>query len=180
MIRRARPADAPLIAAVHVAAWRSAYAGLLPAHTLTRMSVHHHAAQYDADIRADRGIYVAVADGRIAGFTTAGHPRTPGLADGEIETLYVLDDFRDRGLGRRLLQSGAAHLAANGCASLFLWVLRDNPARWFYERLGGRPTMDGTAIVGGQHIPQRAYVWTRNSSFGDLTPVLVNCVSGID
>jgi hypothetical protein len=30
LIRPARPADAPALAAVHVATWRDAYAGLLP------------------------------------------------------------------------------------------------------------------------------------------------------
>ncbi|MBV9785789.1 MAG: GNAT family N-acetyltransferase, partial [Acidisphaera sp.] len=37
-IRRARPADAAAIAAVHVAAWRSAYPGILPDTYLARLS----------------------------------------------------------------------------------------------------------------------------------------------
>ena len=57
---------------------------------------------------------------------------------GEVETLYLLDDYRDRGVGRRLMRAMAAHLAAVGCRSVVLWVLRDNPTRWFYQRLGGR------------------------------------------
>ncbi len=157
-IRRAVPGDAAQIGAVHVAGWRSAYAGILPSHSLTRLSAPQQAAQYDRDIRAGRAVFVA-ANERVIGFTTAGRPRTEGLGDGEIETLYVLDDWRDQGLGRRLMQAGAGHLAAQGCASLFLWVLRENQSRWFYERLGGRAARVGTTPVGGVAVAQVAYVW---------------------
>ncbi len=163
-VRRARPLDAAGIGAVHVAAWRSAYAGILPETYLARLSMPRQAGQYDADIRAGRGVYVAVTDGRVVGFVTVGRARVRGIADGEVETLYVLDDWRDHGLGRRLMEAGAAHLAAAGCQSLFLWVLRDNPSRWFYERLGGRASVQGTTQVGGATIAQVAYVWDRVTS----------------
>jgi len=51
-IRRARPADAISIGAVHVAAWRSAYPGILPDAFLARLSVPRQAAYYDAAIRS--------------------------------------------------------------------------------------------------------------------------------
>ena len=159
-IRRARPVDAVAIAAVHVSAWRSAYAGILPDRVLTRLSQEPQAVQYDADIRAGRGVYVAVAEsGAVVGFATAGRARAQGIAEGEVETLYVLDDWREQGAGRRLLQAGASHLAVSGCRSLFLWVLTENPSRWFYERMGGRAGMAGHTTVGGVLVPQTAYVW---------------------
>ncbi len=145
---------------MHVAAWRSAYAGILPEAVLTQMSEHRQASYYLADIRAGRGVYVAEAEGGpVVGFSTVGRSRTQGIADGEVETLYILDDWREQGLGRRLLQASAAHLAGGGCRSLFLWVLTDNPSRWFYQRLGGRAGMAGRTWVGGQEVAQTAYVW---------------------
>ena len=158
-LRRARPADAPGIATVHVSAWRNAYAGLLPDEFLSGLSDVRRAVQYDEEIRAGRGVFVALGNGGVIGFSTVGHPRAARLADGEIETLYVLDDWRDRGVGRRLLRAGALHLAQGGCRSAFLWVLRDNPSRWFYERMGGRAAMEGTTRVAGVAVPQTAYVW---------------------
>ncbi len=159
ILRPARVADATGIAAVHVAAWRSAYAGLLPADHLARMSAVRSAAQFHAGIAAGRGVLVAEVQGRVVGFCSVGRPRRPGLADGEVETLYVLDDWRDLGLGRALLQAGAKHLAGQGCGSLFLWVLQDNPSRWFYERLGGKPVQRSTTQVAGKPFQQLAYVW---------------------
>ena len=172
-VRRARLSDAAAIGAVHVAAWRSAYPGILPDQFLSRMSVPRQAAHYDAAIRSGTGVYVATVSGadlgpeggpaRVVGFITSAptHPFGPArsLADGEIETLYVLDDWRDRGIGRRLMRAAAAHLAAAGCRSVFLWVLRDNPSRWFYARLGGSPKAEGVINVGGSPVMQTAYVW---------------------
>ncbi len=95
----------------------------------------------------------------MLGFATVGPSRRPELAEGEVETLYVLDDWREQGLGRRLLRAAAIRLAAIGCDSAFLWVLRDNPSRWFYERLGGRVVMAADVEVAGVRVPQLAYAW---------------------
>jgi ribosomal protein S18 acetylase RimI-like enzyme len=172
-IRRARPADAVAIAAVHVAAWRNTYPGILPDSYLAKLSVSRQAVHYDHAIRAGTGVMVAIASGvdvapgsaaRIIGFTTAGKARRgeisgQALGEGEIETLYVLDDWRDRGVGRRLLRAAASHLADAGCKSAYLWVLRDNPSRWFYARLGGRAVAEARIQVAGQGVMQTAFAW---------------------
>jgi ribosomal protein S18 acetylase RimI-like enzyme len=181
-VRRARPADAIAIAAVHVAAWRSTYPGILPDSYLANLSVSRQAAYYDAAIRGSTGVFVATASGldlppgpgsaagtgsgpRIIGFGTAGQARPSSdiggrrLGEGEIETLYVLDDWRERGIGRRLMRASAAHLAETGCRSVFLWVLRDNPSRWFYQRLGGKPAAEAAIQFAGRQVIQTAFVW---------------------
>jgi ribosomal protein S18 acetylase RimI-like enzyme len=171
-IRRARPADAIAIGAVHVAAWRNAYAGILPDAFLARLSVPRQAAHYDHAIRSGTPVLVAALNGpaaggtgpRVVGFSTGGRSRitTVGgrkLGEGEIETLYVLDDFRDRGVGRRLMRAMAAQLAEGGCRSAVVWVLRDNPSRWFYQHLGGQQTAEATIQVGGAPVVQTAFVW---------------------
>lgn len=165
LVRPARPDDAAGIAAVHVAAWQGAYAGILPDDYLARMSQTRQAAYYHARILAGPGVFVA-ADPKVVGFATAGRPRTRGLGDGEVETLYVLDDWRDQGVGRGLLRAAAAHLYTAGCRSMFLWVLRDNPSRWFYQRLGGRAVMESDVRVAGTAVPQVAFVWD------PITPLL--------
>jgi hypothetical protein len=172
-VRRARPADAIAIGAVHVAAWRSAYPGILPDAFLSNMSVTRQAAHYDSTIRSSAQVFVATASGpdvpmgcgpRIVGFATAGRGRASEFAgrrlgEGEVETLYVLDDWRERGIGRRLMRASAMALADGGCRSLYVWVLRDNPSRWFYQRLGGKTVAESTVHVGGQDLVQTAFVW---------------------
>ena len=163
-IRPARPQDARQIGAVHVDAWRSAYPGILSDRTLAGMSAAQQAAYYATMIRRDGGVFVAVegGGGHVVGFGSVGQrgsSRGSSLADGEIHTLYVLDDWRDMGVGRRLMLAGSLHLATAGCRSAFLWVLSDNPSRWFYERLGGRAVATGSTRVGGRTLPQTAYAW---------------------
>ncbi len=158
-VRPARAEDAAAIGAVHVASWRSTYAGILPETYLARLSVVRQAHGYERMMRARIGVFVAVAERQIVGFTTAIRVSGNPLGDGEIQTLYVLDDFRDRGLGRALLQAAAADLASRGCTGAFAWVLRDNPSTYFYERVGGKRAAAGTTHVAGTAIPQTAYCW---------------------
>lgn len=172
-LRKAKPADAIAIGAVHVAAWRSAYPGILPDKFLANMSVSRQAAHYDSAIRTGTGVVVATASGadvplgsgpRIVGFTSAGRARGGEiggrrLGEGEVETLYVLDDWRERGVGRRLMRAAAAHLIETGCKSAYVWVLRDNPSRWFYQRLGGRPVAEAEIRFAGQPVVQTAFTW---------------------
>lgn len=158
-VDRADPADAADIARVHVEVWRTAYPGMLPDHTLARLSGPRIAWHYEQAIRHGALVLVARGGGTVVGFAT-GSRRPPGApGDGEIETLYVLDDWREQGVGRSLMQEAARALRARSCRSLFLWVLAENPSRWFYERLGGRPALRSTTRVGGASVPQVAIVW---------------------
>jgi ribosomal protein S18 acetylase RimI-like enzyme len=187
-LRRARLSDAAAIGAVHVAAWRSAYPGLLPEAYLAGMSAARQARYYESAIASGAVVLVAAPESggpRLVGFTTAGMGRrrplprdltggqflTPPrkmldspqpvdhLGDGEIETLYVLDDWRDQGVGRRLIRAAAKELAGKGCRSVYLWVLRDNPSRFFYQHLGGQMVAVGDTSVAGVSLAQTAFSW---------------------
>ena len=176
-IRRARPQDAAAIGGVHVVAWRDSYAGLLPDRYLSEMSPARVAAGYQRGMMARRGgeaVFVAEAsDGSsgVIGFASAARARREGMGEGEIETLYVLPDWRDEGTGRRLLRASAAHLAAIGCRSAMLWVLSGNHSRFFYRRLGGRPVASEVIRVGGREVEQMAIAWNPISTLLAATAV---------
>ena len=80
-IRRARPEDAGAIAAVHVAAWREAYAGLVPAEALAALSVEARTAFWRRILGAPdpavaTAAFVACApDGAVLGFGSCGRQR---------------------------------------------------------------------------------------------------------
>ena len=168
-IRRARPGDADAMARVHLAAWRSTYAGILPETYLAGLSAERESLDYERGILQRRGGhagFVAIADGQeiagggVVGFITGGMSRRPAIAEGEVETLYLLDDFHDRGIGRRLMRAMASHLASLGAESAFAWVLEDNPSRWFYARLGAKLAAREEMVFAGQKTAQLAYAWT--------------------
>lgn len=168
-IRKARPADAAAIAAVHIETWRSTYAGILPDAYLAGLSLPRIAAGYQRGLlerREGSAMFVATAEAepgggsaQVVGFASGARARRTLLAQGEIETLYLLEDWRERGIGRRLMRATAAHLAATGCRSAMLWVLSENPSRWFYQHLGGRLVATDHARVGGVAVPQSAMLW---------------------
>jgi ribosomal protein S18 acetylase RimI-like enzyme len=172
-IRRARPADADAIGEAHVAVWRSTYAGILPEDYLASMSASRQAAQWRrllAFPAAGHAVFVAVATGpdspdldsgapRVVGFASGGRARSGVREAGEIETLYLLEDWRERGVGRRLMRALAAHLNAIGCRSVMLWVLKDNPSRWFYQHLGGRPVAEQIIRFAGEPVMQLGLLW---------------------
>jgi len=163
-IRRATAADARGIAVVHVEAWRSAYAGILPDRVMVQMSVDQKATAWRRQIEAPgnaQGILVAeLGDGGIAGFVSSGRA-TSALTgyDGEIFMLYVLPDWQEQGLGRGLLCGSLHLLSKSGFDSALVWVLADNPSRFFYEAMAGRRIGEKDEAIWGVTLHQIAYGW---------------------
>ena len=172
-VRRARPEDAAAIGAIHRIAWQDSYPGILPDAYLAGLDERRIASGYLRAMLARRGgeaVFVACAPGgEPVGFCSAGRARREGIAEGEIETLYLLQDWREQGIGRRLMRASAAHLSAIGCASAMLWVLSANASGWFYRRLGGKPVGREGIRVGGRVVEQTALLWNPISLLLDAT-----------
>jgi ribosomal protein S18 acetylase RimI-like enzyme len=159
-IRLARPADALSIARLDVETWRAAYAGMLATSYLVGLSERRREAGWRSVIlRAPRDVRVAVnGRGDVVGFGSCGPNRGRSFT-GEVFTLYVAPDWQDQGIGRRLLIALFRRLVAAGRFSAIIWVLRDNPARFFYERLGGHQASRRSLAVGGMAVEALAYGW---------------------
>jgi L-amino acid N-acyltransferase YncA len=165
-IRGAGPTDAAAIAAVHVAAWREAYAGLLPARLLRSLSVEEAVLKWRPILGGlSPAVFVAMRpDQSLAGFGSCGPQRAPALiADGfggEVEAIYLLAADQGRGLGRRLMAAMAQALLAQGHGGAALWVLRDNQrSRGFYETLGGELVGARVEMRGKVAFHEVAYGW---------------------
>ena len=170
-IRRATKADAAAIGRVHVETWQSAYAGLLPDTMLVRMSDVRQSAWWSRaldDPKEARGVFVADDEEMgVVGFGSCGPVREPpeGLDGtevrvGEVYTLYVEPDFQNQGLGRRLLDALFRQLHADGCDTAVLWMLADNPTRFFYEGHGRRAASASRRdTFAGTDVDEIAYAW---------------------
>ena len=165
--------DAAGIAKVYVDAWRSAYAAILPHRVLLGMSYEQQTRQWSWTIRDERqSVIVATeADHGVVGFIGFGRARLgdrlairhfAGEHDakiGEIYTLYVQPDWQDRGIGRQLVTGAFTAMVGKGYGCGFLWVLRDNPSRYFYERVGGKMIAEGQERLWGCTTDQVCYGW---------------------
>ncbi|HSO41270.1 MAG TPA: GNAT family N-acetyltransferase [Rhodospirillales bacterium] len=163
-IRDARIGDADSMAALYVDAWRTAYAGMVPDKVLIRMSKRDQAMQWAHAIAArpstDAILVAELGRAGIIAFGSCGPARRTILDHaGEIYTLYVRPGFQDRGLGRELLHRLFDRSIENDLTSALVWVLSANPARYFYEAMGGRRVAERTERLWGCDLPQAAYAW---------------------
>lgn len=170
VIRDARPSDAVGIAKVHVASWRATYPGLVPDKYLVNLSEAAAAMRWHNAVLAHgkgQGALVVVDErDEVVGFATYGGHRVPVEGyEGEFYALYLLDEAKGLGLGRRLMAVMAERLLDAGLKTAVVWCLRDNPSRWFYERLGGTRVADRPIQFAGANLVEIAYGWR------DLTPL---------
>jgi len=162
-VRPARAADAPALARVHVAAWRSAYVGVMPDAFLAELDEARFARGWVSNLEDNVATtLVGIGnDGRVDGFATVGRARdeTPGVT-GELWALNLHPKAFGTGLAMPLHRAALDRLAAAGHTSVLLWVARDNPrARRFYEREGW--AADGGARdeeFGGSPLAEVRYV----------------------
>src|SRR5262249_1256039 len=120
----------------------------------------------NAILREPRDVRVAVGDGAgLLGFGSCGPNRGDHDYAGEVFTLYVAPDWQNQGIGRRLLIALFRRLVAARRFSAIVWVLRDNPSRFFYERLGARQVRHKTLAVAGAAVEAIAYGWTDLPAF---------------
>lgn len=164
-IREARVEDAQAIARVHVDSWRTTYAGIVPDDYLARMSYQSRANFWDSMLRVveERRQFVYVAEtgeGEIVGFASGGPDRESNPPfQAELYTIYLLEAYQGQGLGRRLFFALIEGLAQAGLTSMLLWVFAVNPARRFYEALGGKLVKSEPFEIGGVTIEEVAYGW---------------------
>lgn len=161
-IRIAHPQDALAIAHIQIESWRTTYAGLVPDEFLASMTLNKQAQMFaDALADHDRYLFVAEDHGHIVGFIAGGPTREElGDFDAELYAIYLLAEDQRRGSGRLLTSALASQLRFKGFRQMVVWVLAQNPAVGFYQRLGGTPAGQKRIEIGGSALSELAFGWT--------------------
>ena len=141
IFRNAHSDDVRGIAEVHVRSWQAAYRGQVPDSYLEGLSVAKLELAWIEILKDQmRGVLVAEDEARIVGFSSFGPVRDKEenrLLTGEIYSIYVLEEFWDRGIGRTLMEDALTALERDGFGFVKVWVLETNQrARSFYEKFG--------------------------------------------
>lgn len=140
-IRPAALEDADGIATVHIKVWQSAYARILPPDGLQNLDQEARASRWRENFasqdQATRTFVAETEEGEIVGFASCGKNRDPGPMAGELYAIYILQDYQQKRIGRRMVSEVASALLAQGITSMIVWVFKDSPNRKFYEALGG-------------------------------------------
>ncbi|MFX1501428.1 MAG: GNAT family N-acetyltransferase [Promethearchaeota archaeon] len=169
--REAKIKDVREIAKVHVDTWKTAYQGIITEKYLQSLSYEdkeenwkqrlenptHGAITYIVEINQDK----------IIGFILATLEKfNPILAllqaeryKGELCALYVLKQFQHKRIGTELVKLVIKYFKKNHVNSMITWVLKENPYRTFYEKLGGRILGEQSIEIGGMKYIEVAYGW---------------------
>jgi GNAT superfamily N-acetyltransferase len=163
-IRLGNVEDAGAIAMVHIDSWRTTYKGIIPDHVLDGLDyVRNNMRMRDmlGDLGEMKCCFVADDDdGRIVGFAFGGPNREADTGyNAELYGIYLLKDYQGRGLGKRLVRKVAEWLAKRNYDSMLVWVLEKNPARYFYEALGGQPVGRKQITIGNVPLEELSYGW---------------------
>ncbi|HYO98393.1 MAG TPA: GNAT family N-acetyltransferase [Polyangiaceae bacterium] len=95
----------------------------------------------------DNNVYVAEADGRVAGtfqLTFIQQLSHCGARVAQVENVFVLAEQRSRGIGSAMLRFAIEEAAQHHCIRIQLTTnVRRERAHAFYQRLGFEPTHHG-------------------------------------
>ena len=173
-IRPPAHGDEDALCRVHIRAWQTAYRGIVSDEFLDGMNVEDRIERWRERIaNVDGGQFPFVAEvpdaqGRpvMVGFIWSGRERD-GFTEpdgaryaGEVYAIYLLAEWRGRGVGHLLMAASARALIDAGHHSVVIWVLKDNAtARRFYEALGGVLAGEKPITIGQTDLLEVAYGW---------------------
>ena len=169
-MRVASTEDAAAIAHVHRESWRTTYSGILPLDVIEQHALRQSEPMWRSRLTgrpAVECVYVAERHGKVVGFASCGQARhlLEGL-EAEVFALYVLQHHHRHGAGRELVRACARHFVRHGLFGFYLWVLKANRARLFYESMGGAEIGAKSERLGQHSFSEVAYGWH------DLTPLV--------
>lgn len=137
-IREATAADIPALAALHVQTWNETYSGV------------EHPPSYAVRERQWTDIFsiqddswfcylVEQPNGQLAGFALGKLYNEVSLPQyaGELNKIYVLQDYQRVGLGTQLFCHVAGRFIDMGINSMVLFGIPQNPSCNFHEAVGG-------------------------------------------
>jgi GNAT superfamily N-acetyltransferase len=160
-LRIATPDDAVGIAELHVKTFAETHGGG-PSRAL-------RVQQWTDALQGSHQFAVVVEEcpgGRMIGFGRGtAHDAADGLNfKGELNKIYLLQEFQGRGIGRLLICAIAAEFLRRGTGSMLLFGDAKSRSNGFYERMGGQRLHSPTGEFNG------GYGWDR------LEDLITNCL----
>ena len=152
VIKRAKKEDADIIGEVHSAAWKQTYQGVFSQEYLDSDSPSARREEFLSSLNDRHCVYLLLKDDdQASGIVKLLVNRN----DIEVASFYILEEYRGRGFGRKILEYIFSEYKDR---HFVLWVLETNlNARAFYEKCGFELTDKTRLIDRGGEFKQLMY-----------------------
>ncbi|MBM7586295.1 GNAT superfamily N-acetyltransferase [Bacillus pakistanensis] len=159
IIRKAEKQDAPMVARVHVESWRTTYSSILTKEYLNSLNEKDKCELWNRVLSENHYTFIAeTEDNKVIGFASFGKERS-GDYCGELFAIYILKEYHGQRIGTRLFQSGVEALMKVGFKDVFVWVIAENPSRYFYSSLNGEKVKNEKVKIDNLLVDEEGYLW---------------------
>lgn len=171
--------------------WKNDYKNVVPEEILKNLNVDEETAwltqwiteESEDDIRIILG---AIVDNQIIGFVVASRvEECDAEYDVEVNMLFVKDNYRNMGLGLKLLEAVSKFFIAKDFSSLILYNWRELRSNQFYLSIGGRVVKEQMQNCGGKKLATDIFAWqieellailqTKLTKYPKLKDIEVHC-----
>ncbi|MED2971105.1 GNAT family N-acetyltransferase [Fictibacillus sp. B-59209] len=160
-IRKAIPGDEKGIAFVQVESWRTTYKGIVNDEYLEQMKAKDRQDLWMGIIQKPLEksfLYVVSINQEIIGFCSGGPNRSGRFPyESELYAIYLLQEYQRRTIGSSLIRHFAQKQYDSGYRTMLVWVLKDNPCKAAYEKLGGIKLGEELIQIGEQQLTEEAF-----------------------
>ena len=156
MIRFYKENEIEQIAKIIDEDWKIAYKGIINQEYLDSLNYKDREKRIREKYKKEKGI-VYVEDNLVKGYCRFGQSKEEKEL-GEVYALYVKNEFRKFGIGKKLLEKAEEMLKNNGYKEMIIWCLQENKiGRNFYEKQGGILYKERKFKIGNKYYSEVSY-----------------------
>lgn len=106
----------------------------------------------------DNHQFVLEVDHKIVGFVKVGFTDDVEYKDcGELHAIYLLDEYKGNGYGKKLFETGVDELKKMGYNKMIIGCLTKNKSNEFYKHMGG--LLVKTRVFTKLNLPENVYLF---------------------
>ncbi|SDJ04327.1 GNAT family N-acetyltransferase [Natribacillus halophilus] len=172
-IREMKKGDAYGIACVHVDSWRTTYQGIVPQSYLDSLNVKEREQRWEKILdeypeNSNYGLVAVNEQSEIVGFAVCDQAEEQESVDGELNAIYVLEQYQQQGIGVAFMRKVLANFRERGWKTFAIIALADNPSFPFYEKLNPHYLRIDTFTVHGEELRE----WVMTFSVDEVEALL--------
>lgn len=143
--------------------WQQSYKGIINNEFLNNLSYNENERieRSKKNFEIDNVKKLVILDNdKIIGIINIGQSKKEKYREyGEILALYVLNDYKGQGLGKKLFLEGIKELKLLGYNKMIISCIKENPSNEFYKHMGGIKIDECEFILPNQKLIENIYYY---------------------